>query len=127
MRTIRGLFWSFGFALIILGDGCSESLRVQYNYDGNEMVETAFIMKGESLVAIGKRAPIRPRVGPAVTDLEVEVEETHFTPGTQNVVYKGRLVFRCRINEVWCERIADVVVLGTRPRDVFPRWPYNLR
>ncbi|MGH9970425.1 MAG: hypothetical protein ACREBG_21900 [Pyrinomonadaceae bacterium] len=127
MRTIRRLFWCLSFGLIILGGGCGESLHVQYNYDNNEMVETALIMKGESLVAIGKRVAIRWVPGPegALPGAEVEVEETHFTPGTQNVVYKGRLVFRCRFNEDWCERIADTGVSGSRPRDVLRRWPYS--
>ena len=109
------------FALTLSGIGCSESLDVRYSYDAFEMVDNATALSGGSVVAVGQRATIKPVGGPNTAD--IEVEETHFVRGTQTVAYRGQLVFRCRTNEVWCERTGDIVRSGTRARDVFIRWP----
>jgi len=124
MKISESWLWTLGLALAVtlLSSGCDNALEVQYQYDGFGLVETASARSGESIVAVAKRVDIRPVGGPTVTD--VEVEETHFARGTQDVVYKGRMVFRCRTNEEFGERITDTPLFGTRPRDVFRRWPY---
>lgn len=122
MKCGRASLLSLITAMGLLGGGCSHELEFQYQYDAFELVETASAMDAGAIVASAKRVAIRPVGGPTVTD--IEVEETHFARGTQNVVYRGNLVFRCRTNETFCERTSVTPHYGKRPRDVFRRWPY---
>lgn len=36
---------------------------------------------------------------------------------------QGKMVFRCRTNEVFGERITDTPLFGERQRDIFRQWP----
>jgi hypothetical protein len=108
--------------LLVLLVGCGRELELRYQYDAFETVETASAYSGPMIVATAKRVAIRPVGGPTVTD--IEVEETHFASGTRQVVYRGSMVFRCRTNEAFGERISDTPVFGKRGRDVFRRWPW---
>lgn len=121
MKIRQSWLLYLALAFTLLGGGCGRDLTFRYEYNGPS-VETASAYSDESLVAIAKRTSWRPVGGPTVVD--IEVEETHFAQGTQEVIYKGRLVFRCRTNEAYGERITDTPLFGKRPRDVFRRWPY---
>ena len=109
-------------ALALLMAGCSRELEYRYQYDAFEMVETASVYSGQTVVANAKRVDIRSIGGPTVT--EIEVEETHFAEGTQQAVYRGRLMFRCVTNDPFCQRTGDTPQFGKRPRDLFRQWPY---
>ena len=124
MKIMQSSLWTFALALgfTLLAGGCDRGLKIRYQYDGSGLVETVSVRSGDSIVAVAKRLSIRSAGGPTVTD--IQVEETHFAPGTQEVVYKGKMVFRCRTNEPFGERITDTPLSGTRPQDVFRRWPY---
>jgi hypothetical protein len=58
--------------------------------------------------------------------VEIDVDETHFVRGTLNVVYTGTIVFHCKTGEAWCQRVSEIATSGSRPRDVFRKWPLRL-
>ena len=72
-------------------------------------------------MATARRLSGRTTHDPGVT--EIEVEETHFVKGTTDVVYRGRVTFRCKAHESFCQPIRVTPEFGERPRDVFWRWP----
>lgn len=96
-------------------------VKIVYAFDAFELVESAVAYRGESLIAKAERVGLRPN-GPTI--LDIEVEETHFSPKTGDIVYKGKMVFRCRTNVEVGERIEVKPILGKRPRDLFREWPY---
>ena len=109
----------------VFGGACDHGdrdLKVRYQYNPFGLVESATIHRGDSVVAVARHVSIAPVGGPTVTD--VGVEEVHFGRGTQDVLYKGRMVFRCKTNQEFCDRISVTPLQGTRPRDLFKRWPY---
>lgn len=100
-----------------------KGIKIVYNFDAFEMVESALAYKGESLIAKAERVGMRPVE--AVT-MEIEVAETHFHQKTGEIVYKGKMVFCCRANVEMGERINVTPVFGKRPRDLFREWPYAI-
>lgn len=98
-----------------------QGVKMVYNFDAFEMVESALAYSGESLIAKAERVGMRPGE-PGI--LDIEVAETHFHQKTGEIVYKGKMVFRCRTNMEWGERIKVTPLSGKRPRDLFREWPY---
>lgn len=100
-----------------------QGIKIVYNFDAFEMVESALAYKGESLIAKAERVGMHP-VEPVTMD--IEVAETYFHQKTGEIVYKGKMVFRCRANVEMGERINVTPVFGKRPRDLFREWPYAI-
>lgn len=100
-----------------------EDLKIVYNFDAFESVESALVYRGETLIAKAEEVGTSSN-GPTALDVDIEVEETYFSPKTGDIVYKGRLVFRCRANVEMGERIEVKPILGERPQDLFLEWPY---
>ena len=102
----------------------NSDLSWSYLGDDAGAVDRASVASDTQVIASAKRVPIRTTAEPAVT--EIQVEETHLVRGTLSVVYTGRIVFHCRIGESWCRRVAERTISGTRPRDVFRKWPSRI-
>jgi len=99
-------------------------LAFSYTGDDTGAVERASVDSDTRVIASAKRVATRATTDPAVT--EIDVDETHFVRGTLNVVYTGRIVFHCRTGEAWCQRVREAATSGTRPRDVFRKWPSRI-
>ena len=67
------------------------------------MVERASVDQGTRVIATARRLSGRVTNDPEVT--EIEIEETHFVKGTTEVVYRGRVMFRCKADESFCQPI----------------------
>jgi hypothetical protein len=85
------------------------------------VVERASVDQGTRVIATARRLSERTTHDPGVT--EIEIEETHFVKGTTDVVYRGRVTFRCKADESFCQPITVTPEFSERPRDVFWRWP----
>ncbi len=115
---------------VICASGCQrlntlrivwKDLGLSFSYRGEGSVtERASVAHDTRVIATAKRLGARTTVDPDVS--EVEIEETHFVKGTTQVVYKGRVVFRCKAAAQFCESVRVIPESGTRPRDVFWRW-----
>jgi hypothetical protein len=115
---------------ILAALGCNQldllwNSDLEFHYVGDEFgrVERASVSTGTRVIATAKRLDVRMTDNPEVT--EIDVDETHFVRGTLNVVYEGRIVFQCRMED-WCQPIRVTVVSGTRSRNVFRRWPSRI-
>ena len=102
----------------------NRDLAFSYTGDDTGAVERASVDSNTQVIASAKRIATRATTDPAVS--EVDVDETHFVRGTPNVVYTGKIVFQCRRGEAWCERVREAATSGSRPRDVFRKWPSRL-
>jgi hypothetical protein len=131
MNTSRLL----GIAAVVSGmaiaPGCERLTRMwnsdlEYAYlaDESGRVDRASVSTDTRVIASAERVGVRATEEPGVSELEVE--ETHFVRGTLEVVYTGRLVFRCRVEQAFCSRLAAEGRSGTRPRDVFRQWPMRI-
>lgn len=98
-----------------------QGVKIVYNFDAFQLVESALAYSGESLIAKAERVGMRPG---EPGSLDIEVAETHFLQKTGEIVYKGKMVFRGRTNMEWAERIKVMPVSGKKPRDLFREWPY---
>jgi hypothetical protein len=103
---------------------CGVDLEVAHVSDDAGYVELASVSTGTRVIASAKRVAVRKTERPDVTELDVE--ETHYVRGTTDVVYKGRLVFRCEGAQEICTRTAMAPTSGTRPRDLFREWPLKI-
>jgi len=119
-RTIRLLAVIF-VILSVLVLGCSSDVEIVYNFDAFEMVESALAYKGGSLIAKAERVGMRP-VEPTIMD--IEVVETYFHPESGEIIYKGKMLFRCRTNIEMGERVKVTPIFGKKPMDLFRKWPY---
>jgi hypothetical protein len=99
---------------------------LSWSYAGDDAgaVDRASVASDEQVIASAKRLAVRATAEPTLT--EIHAEETHFVRGTLTVVYTGRLVFHCKTGESWCRRVGEATVSGTRPRDVFRKWPSRI-
>ena len=99
---------------------------LSFSYTGDDVgaVERASVASDTRVIASATRVAIRATTDPAV--VEIDVDETHFVRGTLNVVYTGRIVFHCKTGEAWCQRVSEIATPGSRPRDVFRKWPLRL-
>lgn len=102
----------------------NRDLAFSYTGDDTGAVERASVDSNTQVIASAKRVATRATTDPAVA--EIDVDETHFVRGTLNVVYTGRIVFHCRTGEAWCQRVREAATSGSRPRDVFRKWPSRL-
>jgi len=102
----------------------NRDLAFSYSGDETGAVERASVDSDTRVIASAKRVATRATADPAVT--EIDVDETHFVRGTVNVVYTGRIVFHCTTGEAWCRRVGQAATAGTRPRDVFRKWPSRI-
>ena len=102
----------------------NRDLAFSYTGDDTGSVERASVDSDSRVIASAKRIASRATTDPVVA--EIDVDETHFIRGTLNVVYTGRIVFHCRTGEAWCQRVREVATSGSRPRDVFRKWPSRL-
>ena len=75
-------------------------LGVAYVGEGS-VVERASVDQGTRVIATARRLSGRMTDDPELT--EVEIEETHFVKGTTEVVYRGRVTFRCKADESFCQ------------------------
>jgi hypothetical protein len=98
-------------------------LEVAYVGEGS-VVERASVDQDTRVIATARRLSGRGTNDPEVT--EIEIEETHFVKGTPDVVYRGRVTFRCRGDEPFCQPTRVTPEFGARPRDVFWRWPSRM-
>jgi hypothetical protein len=98
-------------------------LGVAYVGEGS-VVERASVDQDTRVIATARRLSGRGTNDPGVT--EIEIEETHFVKGTPDVVYRGRVTFRCKANEPFCQPMRVTPEFGARPRDVFWRWPSRM-
>jgi len=117
--------------VILLAPGCNQlnlllNADLEFAYIGDEsgQVERASVSTGTRVIASARRSGTRMTDDPAVT--EIDVDETHFVRGTLDVVYKGSIVFQCRTDEAWCRPTRVRPMYGTRPRNVFRRWPSRI-
>ena len=127
-----------GLALLlaaVLGAGCerfdtlvtlfrNSDLEFLYTGDAVRGPERASVSLNTRVVAQARRLNVRPTADPSVT--EIEIEETHFRVGRPDVLYTGRVVFRCRRGEDFCAAVRATPASGSRPRDVFWRWPVSM-
>jgi hypothetical protein len=102
----------------------NRDLSFSYLGDDTGGVERASVASDTRVIASARRVAVRGTDDPAVT--RIDVDETHFVRGTLDVVYTGRIVFQCTAGEAWCERVDVAPVSGTRPRDVFRKWPLRM-
>jgi len=86
--------------------------------------ERASVSSNTRVVAQARRLDVRATADPSVT--EIEIEETHFRVGQRDVLYTGRVVFRCRRGEDFCGAVRATPTSGSRPRDVFWQWPVSM-
>jgi hypothetical protein len=109
-------------ALAILGvSGCERlhillrngDLEFSATGDGSGQVQRIGASKEFSEIANAKLAANRQTTDPGVT--EVDVVETHYVHRTNEVVYTGRITFRCRSGEDYCSPIQTTSLSGTRP------------
>jgi hypothetical protein len=98
-------------------------LGIAYVGEGS-VVERASADQDTRVIATARRLRGRITNDPAVT--EIEIEETHFVKGTLDVVYRGRVTFRCKADESFCDPMSLTPEFGVRPRDVFWRWPATM-
>ena len=129
LEVTHRIFALLGLALICTS-GCQriDNLRIvwkdfglSFSYRGEGSVtEWASAAHDTRVIATAKRLGAWTTADPDVS--EVEIEETHFVKGTTQVVYKGRVVFRCKTAQQFCEPAKVIPEFGTRQRDVFWRW-----
>ena len=100
-------------------------IKMVYNFDPMEMVQSAFAYSGETLLAKAERVGLRPGASGKM-EMEIEIIETHFKKNGE-IVYRGKIVFLCRPNIEYGERIKEMMLSGKRPKDLFQRWPYAIR
>ena len=98
-------------------------LGVAYVGEGS-VVERASADQDTRVIATARRLSGRVTNDPEVT--EIEIEETHFVKGTPEVVYRGRVTFRCDADKSFCQPMRVTPEFGERPRDVFWRWPSRM-
>jgi hypothetical protein len=130
--TRRGLILRTTLAAALLvAPGCNQlnlfwnaDLEFAYLGDDAGRVERASVSTGTRVIATARRSGTRTTTDPDVT--EIDVDETHFVRGTLEVVYTGSIVFECRTGEAWCRATRVTPVSGTRPRNVFRRWPLRI-
>jgi hypothetical protein len=106
---------------VVLREG---DLAFSASGDGSGQVQRLGASKDFSEIANAKLAGVRQTADPGVT--EVEVVETHYVHRTNDVVYTGRITFRCRSGEDYCAPVQTTSLSGARPRDVFWRWPSRM-
>ena len=118
-------------ASLLVASGCNQlnlflnaDLEFAYISDESGRVERASVSTGTRVIATARRSGARQTADPDVT--EIDVDETHFVRGTLDVVYTGSIVFQCRTGEGWCRATSVTPVSGTRPRNVFRRWPLRI-
>jgi hypothetical protein len=99
-------------------------LQLRYEYDAFGFVNAITASTGEGVVATAKKVDSRAVGTPMVTD--VEVEETHLEPASSRVIYRGRIVFRCRTNEPFGVPVGSKAISGEKRRVIFDRWPYAI-
>ena len=87
-------------------------------------VERLGASKDFSEIANAKLVAVRHSGDSKVT--EFDVVETHYLHRTNTVVYTGRITFRCQGDEAFCSPIQMNPISGTRPRNVFWRWPSRM-
>ena len=116
---------------ILVGAGCDQlrrwsDLDLEMGYLGDEsgFVDRASVSTDTKVIASARRVGVRRTDGPGITELDVE--ETHYVRGTLEVVYTGQIVFRCDSAQGVCDRIHVEPTSGTRPRDIFRRWPLRI-
>lgn len=84
--------------------------------DGS-VVERASASQDTRVIATARRLS-----GRTTDDMtEIEIEETHFVKGTTDVVYRGRVTFRCKADQPFCQPMRVTPEFGARPRDVLWR------
>jgi hypothetical protein len=128
----RQLLWALiCTGAFLIGSGCDSltrlwdgDLEMAYLGDESGYVERASVSTGTKVIASARRVEVRRTQDPEVTELDVD--ETHYARGTLDVVYTGRIVFRCGANQELCQRIRVSPTSGTRPRDVFRHWPSKI-
>lgn len=98
-------------------------LGVAYVGEGS-VVERASADHGTRVIATARRLRGDVNNDPEVS--EIEIEETHFVKGTSEVVYRGRVTFRCKADKSFCQPMSVIPEFGERPRDVFWRWPSRM-
>ena len=76
------------------------------------------------MIATARRLSGRVTSDPEVT--EIEIGETHFVKGTPEVVYRGRVTFRCKADKSFRQPMRVTPEFGERPRDVFWPWPSRM-
>lgn len=128
----RPLLWTAACICALLVSASCDRLRrlsdrdleVAYLSDESGLVERASVSTETKVIASARRMVVRTTENPGVTELDVD--ETHYVRGTLDVVYTGRIVFRCSSAEVICQRIRVEPTFGTRPRDIFRQWPLRI-
>jgi hypothetical protein len=115
-------------AAVLSASGCdnirrfvNRDLAFSYQSDPEGRVDRASVDSDTRVIASATRVAVRSTSDSNVT--EIDVDETHFVRGTLTVVYTGRIVFQCKVGEMWCLRTGEVPSSGARPRDVFRKWP----
>jgi len=102
----------------------NSDLEFHYTADGAGGPELASVSSHTCVIAQARRLDARTTGDPAVA--EIEVEETQFPACKPNVIYRGRVVFRCHRGEEFCTAVRVTPMSGSRPRDVFSRWPASM-
>lgn len=101
---------------------------LEFHYIGSDAgdVERASVSVSSDhrVIATARRSQARATGNPPVT--EITIEETHFVKGTQDVIYFGRVTFSCHDALDFCSPVRVSPTSGTRPRNVFWRWPASM-
>jgi hypothetical protein len=132
IMNARRLLWTLVCTgVLLIGPGCDSltrlwesDLEIAYLGDESGYVGRASVSTGTKVIASARRVAVRRTENPNVTELDVD--ESHYVRGTLDVVYTGRIVFRCNTNQELCQRIQVAPTSGTRPRDVFRQWPLKI-
>jgi hypothetical protein len=129
MSTISGCLQSFAVvAAVALSAGC-DTARVLWR-DGdlewsfrtnNGRIERVSASREHSEIAGAKMLAVRLTDDPGV--IEMDVEETHYVWRTSKAAYNGQITFLCRAPKAFCRPIRTAAMSGSRPRNVFWRWP----
>src|SRR5688500_2333669 len=95
---------------IVLRDG---DLEFSSTGDDAGQVQRSGASKAFADVANAKRAAARVTSESGAT--EVDVVDTHYVHRANDVIYVGRITFRCRSGEDYCSPIRTTSISGTRP------------
>jgi hypothetical protein len=99
-------------------------LEFHYTGDGARSPDWASVSSPTCVIAQARRLNPQPNVDAAIA--EIEIEETHFPACSPQVIYTGRVVFRCGRGEEFCTPVRTTPLSGSRPRNVFFRWPTSM-
>jgi hypothetical protein len=97
---------------------CFGNVEISYTYDGgsNRCTGATALADGVLIAA----AEMKRVGGDQQSGYYVEVEGVQYTPGTQDVTYRGTLRFRIGVRGT---KLAQTPISGVKQFDLFREWP----